>query len=251
MKLLLSILAAVFLSPLVTLAQTNHSFVIAIDENPIITDDDIVEYRFAEHAMTIKGESLKRLRNVRPKSLSGTSFRVLADGVSVYSGLFVPSASSMTYNEPTIWIRGWELDKDTATVYVNGACFQEPRFQKGNDPRGDVRITKALGALGKLKPGHPGGADDTHVFTAKVSEILKECQQIKPGATREDLMKIFTTEGGLSNAKQRRYVHRHCPYIKVDVRFNLTSEDQSVVQEMPTDRIASISKPYLDWSIMD
>jgi len=251
MKSHLPIVAAVLLAPLLALAQTNHSFVIAIGETPVITDNDIVEYRFAEHAMTIKGESLKRLGNVRPKSLSGTSFRVLADGVSVYGGLFVPSASSMTYDQPTIWVRGWELDKDTATVYINGAHFQEPQFQKGNDPRGDVRITKALGALGKLKPGNPGGADDKELFTAKVTEILKECQQIKPGSTRADLLKVFTTEGGLSNAQQRTYVHRHCPYIKVDVRFNLTDEKQSVVQEMPTDKVSSISQPYLNWSIMD
>lgn len=251
MKFYLSIFAAVFLSPLMTAAQTNHSFVIAIGENSVITDNDIVEYRFAEHAMTIKGESLKRLAKVQPKSLAGTSFRVLADGVSIYGGLFVPSVSSMTYDEPTIWIRGWELGEDTATVYIGGAHFQEPRYQKGNDPRGDVRITKVLGALGKLKPGHPGSADDKQVFTAKVAEILKECQPIKPGSTRADLLKVFTTEGGLSNAKQRTYVHRHCPYIKVDVRFNLTGEKQSVVEELPTDKVSSISQPYLNWSIMD
>lgn len=252
MKHVMSAVLAALLMGASASAQTNHSFVIAVGEKPVITDNDIVEYRFAEHAMTIKGESLKRLLEVRPKSLSGTSFRVLADGVSVYSGLFVPSVSSMTYSEPTIWVGGGPgMDGDTTTVYIGGPFFQEPRFQQGNDPRGDVRITKALGALGKLKPGQPGSAEDKQVFTAKVAEILKDCQQLKPGMTRADLLKVFTVEGGLSNAKQRIYVHQFCPYLKVDVRFTLTETNQSVLTELPTDQISSISKPYLDWSIMD
>lgn len=250
MKCFLSALVAVLLAPL-ALAQTNHSFVIAIGETPIITDNDIIEYRFAEHAMTIKGESLKRLSQVQPKSLSGTPFRVLADGVSVYGGLFVPSVSSKSYDEPTIWVGfGMESQAEAATVRIGGSHFQEPRFQKGNDPRGDVRITRALGALGKLKPGFNGEISN-EVLTTRVAEILKECQQIKPGSTRADLLKVFTTEGGISNARQRTYVHRHCPYIKVDVRFNLTDEKQSVVLELPTDKVANISQPYLNWSIMD
>lgn len=246
------ITATLLLVPLLGATQTNHSFVIAIGETPIITDHDIIEYRFAEHAMTIKGESLKRLLDVHPKSLSGTSFRVLADGVSVYSGLFVPGDSSMTYSEPTIWLgRSEWLEQETATVYIGGPHFQEPQFQNGKDPRGDVRITTALGALGNLKPGFAGGVHDRQALTGRMAEILKECQQIKPGSTRADLLKVFTTEGGISNARQRTYVHRDCPYIKVDVRFNLTDEKQSVVLELPTDKVSSISQPYLNWSIMD
>ena len=78
------------------------------------------------------------------------------------------------------------------------------------------------------------------MFTAKVSEILKECQQIKHGATRAELLKIFTTEGGLSTAKHRIYVHRHCPYIKVAVEFNLTDPKQSVIEELSTDCFGSV-----------
>lgn len=254
MKHVMSAVLAAFLMGLSASAQTNsnHSFIIAIGETPIITDHDIIEYRFAEHAMIIKGESLKRLLNVHPKSLSGTSFRVLADGVSVYSGLFVPGVSSMTYSEPTIWLgRSEWLEQDTATVYIGGPHFQEPRYQNGKDPRGDVRITTALGALGKLKPGFAGGVHDRQAFTGRMEEILKECQQFKPGGTRADLLKVFTTEGGVSTAKERTYVHRDCPYIKVDVRFSLTETNQSVITELPTDKITNISKPYLGWSIMD
>ncbi len=89
-------------------------------------------------------------------------------------------------------------------------------------------------------------------LTKQVSGILVECQKIKPGMTRVELLKVFTIEGGLSTATHRTYVYRGCPYIKVDVDFE--SADQKAKrtdQEKPTDIITKISKPYLDWSIID
>jgi len=72
-------------------------------------------------------------------------------------------------------------------------------------------------------------------------------QRIRVGGTRSELLNVFTTEGGLSTASQRTYVYRHCPYIKVDVKFAASSPEK----ELPTDKIIDISRPYLDWSIMD
>ena len=65
--------------------------------------------------------------------------------------------------------------------------------------------------------------------------------------TRADLMKVFTTEGGLSIASHRTYVYRQCPYIKVDVKFTAPS----LGEELPTDKIVEVSRPYLEWSVMD
>jgi len=86
-------------------------------------------------------------------------------------------------------------------------------------------------------------------LTKQVSNLLKECQQIKPGMTRADLLKVFTTEGGLWSPGHRTYVLRRCPQIKVDVEFVPTQPDQT--GEKPTDIISKISKPYLDWSVID
>jgi hypothetical protein len=49
----------------------------------------------------------------------------------------------------------------------------------------------------------------------------------------------------------RTYVHRRCPYIKVNVEFTLSELKQSVVEERPTDTISKISNLYLGWSIVD
>ncbi|HEY3857865.1 MAG TPA: hypothetical protein VGO67_26060 [Verrucomicrobiae bacterium] len=88
-------------------------------------------------------------------------------------------------------------------------------------------------------------------LTKQIAEILTECQKIKPGMSRAELLKVFGTEGGLSTAARRIFVYRDCPYIKVDIDFTLQNSNQKTVEERPTDTIIKISKPYLDWSIGD
>jgi len=83
--------------------------------------------------------------------------------------------------------------------------------------------------------------------TAWIAGALNAMQTIKVGMTRSDMMKVFTTEGGLSTTSQRTYVYRQCPYIKVDVKFAASSRDE----ELPTDKIVEVSRPYLSWSVMD
>jgi hypothetical protein len=62
-------------------------------------------------------------------------------------------------------------------------------------------------------------ADIDQEHTQWIENALRSMQRIKVGDTRSELVKIFTTEGGLSNPSQRTYVYRHCPYIKIDVKF--------------------------------
>lgn len=63
-----------------------------------------------------------------------------------------------------------------------------------------------------------------------VGGALKEMQGIKAGMTRNDLLKVFRSDGGLNSG--RTFVYRNCPYFKVEVEFQ-------------HDRIMSISTPYL------
>ena len=92
---------------------------------------------------------------------------------------------------------------------------------------------------------------ETIGHTEWIANILKEAQSIRKGMTRGDLLKVFITEGGISHPTQRTYVHRNCPYIKVDVEFKTTNEDPRSLKENPEDVITEISKLYLQWSIMD
>ncbi len=85
----------------------------------------------------------------------------------------------------------------------------------------------------------------------QISSVLRECEKIQPGMTRAQLLELFTTEGGLSTARHRTYVFRRCSYVKVNVDFDPSKPDQYVLDEEMTDTISKISKPYLDWAIID
>ena len=88
---------------------------------------------------------------------------------------------------------------------------------------------------------------------AWVPEALKRMQTVKPGMT----LKVFTTEGGQSTPLHRTFVSRDCPYFKVDVDFEAVgrpSRDANgrvTMVEGSEDKIVKISKPYLQFSIID
>ena len=93
--------------------------------------------------------------------------------------------------------------------------------------------------------------------TEWIANSLKEIQKIKVGMTRADLLKVFTTEGGLSTGLTRTYVYRECLYIKVDVEFEPVgrpardADGRVTLVESKDDVIRKISKPYLDWMVID
>jgi hypothetical protein len=87
--------------------------------------------------------------------------------------------------------------------------------------------------------------------TAWISTVMKRLQTIKPGQTRADLLKICTTEGGFYSTMHHPYVYRGCPYIKVMVRFRSAAKTGETQSQQPTDTITEISKPYLEWTILD
>lgn len=92
---------------------------------------------------------------------------------------------------------------------------------------------------------------------AWVAQALERMETIKPGMTREDLLGIFTTEGGLSTGLHRTFVSRDCPYFKVDVEFeaagrpNRDKEGRVTLTEDSRDIIVKVSRPYLQFSIFD
>lgn len=93
--------------------------------------------------------------------------------------------------------------------------------------------------------------------TEWIASSLREMEKIKVGMTRADMLKVFTGEGGLSTGLQRTFVYRECPYIKVDVVFEPVgrpardAQGRVTLEEDGRDIITKISKPYLEWSIMD
>jgi hypothetical protein len=103
----------------------------------------------------------------------------------------------------------------------------------------------------------PNGQPCTQDHLAWVTQALVKMESIKPGMTRNDLLQIFTTEGGLSTGLRRTYVSRESPYFKVDVEFEAVgrpghdADGRVTLVEGLQDAIAKISRPYLQFSIAD
>jgi hypothetical protein len=97
----------------------------------------------------------------------------------------------------------------------------------------------------------PMSAALTEERTAWIAKILRQIGEIKPGMQHKNLSKVFTTEGGRSNRFERTYVSIECPYIKVDVQFKPVKPRSDAMTEDPEHGIDSISRPYLQWTIMD
>jgi hypothetical protein len=92
---------------------------------------------------------------------------------------------------------------------------------------------------------------------AWVSQTLEKIETIKPGMTRGDLLKVFTTEGGLSTGLHRTFISRDCPYFKVAVDFEAVgrpsrdTDGRVTLVEDDRDIIVSVSQPYLQFGIVD
>ena len=110
---------------------------------------------------------------------------------------------------------------------------------------GLVTVVSAAAIL----PASESRGTDEH--TEWIVKSLKEIEGVKVGMTRVDLLTVFKEEGGLSTRTSRRYVYRDCPYIKVDVEFEPVGEPENKLFESPSDKIIKISKPFLEWTILD
>ena len=215
----------------------------------IIGADAIKSYDWSTHTLTLTPAMRPRLADSlreRGSLVSGVPFAVCVDGKPIYDGTFTTSVSSFSFATPVIVVN--PLARNTAMLHDNVRIqlgYPTEQFFKGEDPRGDKRIEEALRDAGKLTSSR----DKQN--TEWIAGILKEIQTLKPGMTREDLLKIFTEEGGLSNRFQRRYAHRACPYIKVNVKFDWHDPEANSIKEHPQDKITHISTPFLEWTIAD
>jgi hypothetical protein len=117
-----------------------------------------------------------------------------------------------------------------------------------------LAIFAGVGTVVGQSPAKPLVADPA--LTRSMDQVLKDVSSVQSGMTRAELLRIFTTEGGLSTRDEQRYVYRRCPYIKVMVTFRRPTDADddwggAPEEERAGDIIQSISKPFLEYSIAD
>jgi hypothetical protein len=121
---------------------------LALSNDPVISQEDIISYDFSSHAMRLRIEAIKRLP--RP-SVSGTPFVVVVNGDRIYQGAFYTNVSSISYSQPVILVDRSERNQPgTADVLLIDRAYPSAAFATGSDLRSDDRIKNALSNLKKF-----------------------------------------------------------------------------------------------------
>ena len=82
-----------------------------------------------------------------------------------------------------------------------------------------------------------------------VQQALVASREIKAGATRADVERHFVRDGGVQFRQTTRYVYRQCPYLRLDVDFDVTRG--AAASFSPEDKVVKVSKLYVDYSTKD
>jgi len=219
------------------------------DGRVLVAADQIRSYEWATHTLTLAPRVREALaRKLRTdRIVSGIPFSVAVDGKAVYSGTLTTSLSSFSFATPVVVVDAvgeeWGVGAEQLRVQLG---YPSAMFFKGEDPRSNPRIREALKTGDKLTE-----AKTEADHTRWIERSLREIQTLKPGMTREDLLKVLQEEGGLSNRNGQRFAYRECPYIKVDVKFQAVGALEDNLRKDPRDKILRLSKPFLEWSIED
>lgn len=144
-----------------------------------------------------------------------------------------------------------ECNRNPAATLILFDHLQNSKNVSQNELNNARFLIKHNAATGQPLPPVRGGSQIDWEHTKWIDSVLRWTIDIKPGMTRQDLLRIFTTEGGLSFRQSRTYVLKQCPYIKVDVEFAPVGNAQTSSGESPNDTIVKITNPYLQYSHLD
>ena len=86
-----------------------------------------------------------------------------------------------------------------------------------------------------------------------VVQCLRDFKFIKPGMTRQEIMRKFPMDGGMQTVSPVRFLHPGCSYFKVDVSFSFerNQKDQNRAILGKDDKVTEVSKPYIEYPITD
>jgi len=121
-----------------------------IADEPIISIDDIVSYKWAIHAIELTPEAYERVDELEV-STSGRSFVVCVDKQPIYWGAFWAGYSSQSFDGVTIAVKPIFPVENAPFSFQIGLGYPLPSFSQGEDPRSNSVIFESLEQAGKLK----------------------------------------------------------------------------------------------------
>jgi hypothetical protein len=184
-------------------------------EEPLITDVDIIEYRWNTHEVILSKQGDRKYNNQSNKNReSGRVFVIVADGVRCYHGAFWQKILSASYPYPVILV-----DSTPPDIIKIERAYPSEKFAIGDDPRSDERIYKALLSIGKLR-GHKGGGRFPNSYTgpdkfSSIEHLKRWAESGFGGGHLEELTlsgrKIFIADrcwtSGVYSSEVGIYVH--------------------------------------------
>lgn len=86
-----------------------------------------------------------------------------------------------------------------------------------------------------------------------IKKCIADFKKVKLGMTREEVGKLLPWDGGFQGFVAVRFCHPECRFFKVDVEFSVkrNPSDQDRVINSPKDKVVAVSKPYIEYPIMD
>lgn len=120
-----------------------------LQEEPILSIDDIIAYSRETHEIELTAEGYERIQQVfaLPVRVSGMPFVVCVGADRIYAGAFWTPASSISFDGVVICE---PYDRERRVIRI-GLGYPSPEAFTGEDPRSDPRVLQSLEAVGKLK----------------------------------------------------------------------------------------------------
>ena len=122
---------------------------IELQEEPLLSGDDIIKYSKDTHEIEITVEAYERIQQLYspPVEVGGIPFVVCVGRDPVYAGAFWTPVSSLSFDGVVICQPHYS-DKHIIKI---GLGYPTSEAFTGKDPRSDPRILESLEAAGKLK----------------------------------------------------------------------------------------------------
>jgi len=120
-----------------------------LQEEPILSIDDIIAYSRETHEIELTAEAYERIQQLftLPAKVRGIPFVVCVGADRIYAGAFWTPVSSISFDGVVI-CQPFDLDKRVIRIVLGYPC---PEAFTGKDPRSDLRVLQSLEAVAKLK----------------------------------------------------------------------------------------------------
>jgi len=119
---------------------------ITLEDEPVLTVDDIVSYSEEWHEIILLPRAYERFQALKVP-VTGRPFVVCVGNERIYAGAFWTPISSLLFDGVTIW---QPLGGDNRLIRIEFG-YPSAGYGTGEDPRSDERIMDALRRAGKLK----------------------------------------------------------------------------------------------------